>query len=97
MRAGLVEEVREMFVLGADYIRGIRRAIGAPEMETYFMVENDMNVIEEITKSNILANAIEEIKTNTQKLIDSQLQKIRRLKDELGWKLHRIDQILPQT
>ena len=63
VRAGLVEEAREMFVLGTDYVRGIRRAIGAPEMETYFMVENDMNV--ETTKSNILANAIEEIKINT--------------------------------
>ncbi|XVE91865.1 hypothetical protein REPUB_Repub01dG0048100 [Reevesia pubescens] len=88
--AGLVDEVRDMFVPGADYTRGIRRAIGAPEMENYFMIENDVNV-DETTKSNILANSIEEIKINTRKLIDSQLAKIHRLKNELGWKLHRVD------
>ncbi|XWS34380.1 hypothetical protein CRYUN_Cryun21dG0034000 [Craigia yunnanensis] len=88
--AGLVEELREMFVPGADYTRGIRRAIGAPEMESYFMVEKDTSV-DEATKSSILSNAIEEIKINTQKLIDSQLGKIRRLKNKLAWELHRID------
>ncbi|XVE85552.1 hypothetical protein DITRI_Ditri17bG0099400 [Diplodiscus trichospermus] len=88
--AGLVEEVREMFVPGTDYTRGIRRAIGAPEMEPYFMVEKDTSV-DEATKSSILDNAIEDMKTNTRKLIDSQLEKISRLKNELGWELHRID------
>ncbi|XWS22931.1 hypothetical protein CRYUN_Cryun29cG0078100 [Craigia yunnanensis] len=90
VKAGFIEEVREMFVPGADYTRGIRRAIGAPELEPYFMVEKYMSVDEAI-KSKILANAIEEMKINTQKLIDSQLRKIRRLKNELGWKLHIID------
>ena len=90
VKAGFIEEVREIFVPGADYTRGIRRAIGAPELEFYFMVEKYMSV-DEATKSNILANAIEEMKINTQKLIDSQLGKIRRLKNELGWELHRID------
>ncbi|XP_022735645.1 adenylate isopentenyltransferase 5, chloroplastic-like [Durio zibethinus] len=88
--AGLLDEVREMFVMGADYNRGIRRAIGAPELESYFMVEKDTSG-DEATKSNILANAIEEIKANTRKLVDSQLGKIHRLKNELGWDLHRVD------
>ncbi|EOY01252.1 TRNA delta(2)-isopentenylpyrophosphate transferase, putative [Theobroma cacao] len=87
---GLVEEVRAVFVPGADYTRGIKRAIGAPEMENYFLVENNIKVDEAI-KTKILANAFEEIKINTRKLVDSQLRKIQRLRDELGWKMHRID------
>ncbi|KAE8698082.1 Adenylate isopentenyltransferase 5 [Hibiscus syriacus] len=89
--AGLVDEVRGMFRDGGgDYTRGIRRAIGVPEMEAYFTVEDDENV-KEATKGKILANCIDEIKENTLKLIDSQLGKIRRLKIELGWKLKRVD------
>ncbi|XVF02975.1 hypothetical protein REPUB_Repub04eG0220600 [Reevesia pubescens] len=88
--AGLVEEVREFFIPNADYTRGIRRAIGAPEMESYFVIEKDENVDGAI-KRKILADAIKDIKLNTQKLIDSQLLKIHRLKNELGWEFHRID------
>ncbi|XP_012477836.2 adenylate isopentenyltransferase 5, chloroplastic [Gossypium raimondii] len=88
--AGLLDEVREMFVAGADYGRGIRRAIGLPELEAYFTVEKDSNV-DEATKAKILANCIEETKKNTLKLIDSQLGKIRRLREEVGWKLQRVD------
>ncbi|KAK8560794.1 hypothetical protein V6N13_026229 [Hibiscus sabdariffa] len=91
--AGLVDEAREMFVPGGgdnDYGRGIRRAIGVPEMAAYFTVENDENV-DEATKGEILASCIEEIKVNTLKLIDSQLEKIRRLRNALGWKLKRVD------
>ncbi|KAB2018984.1 hypothetical protein ES319_D08G268000v1 [Gossypium barbadense] len=88
--AGLLDEVREMFVAGADYGRGIRRAIGLLELEAYFTVEKDSNV-DEATKAKILANCIEETKKNTLKLIDSQLGKIRRLREEVGWKLQRVD------
>ncbi|XP_021293489.1 LOW QUALITY PROTEIN: adenylate isopentenyltransferase 7, mitochondrial-like [Herrania umbratica] len=87
---GLVEEVRAVFVPGADYTRDIKRAIGAPEMENYFLVENNIKV-DEATKTKILANAFEVIKINTGKLVDSQLRKIQRLRDKLGWKMHRID------
>ncbi|XVF85529.1 hypothetical protein PTKIN_Ptkin17bG0124700 [Pterospermum kingtungense] len=90
VKAGLVDEVREMFVPRADYTRGIRRSIGAPEMEPYFLVEKDMSV-DEATKRHILSNAIEEIKINTCKLIDSQLKKIHHLNNNIGWKLQRID------
>ncbi|PPD77248.1 hypothetical protein GOBAR_DD25814 [Gossypium barbadense] len=88
--AGLVDEVREIFVANADYGRGIRRAIGLLELEAYFTVEKDSNV-DEATKAKILANCIEETKKNTLKLIDSQLGKIRRLREEVGWKLQRVD------
>jgi len=36
---GLVDEVRGFFKPDADYSRGIRRAIGVPEMDTYFRLE----------------------------------------------------------
>ncbi|XP_021293556.1 adenylate isopentenyltransferase 5, chloroplastic-like [Herrania umbratica] len=90
VEAGLVEEVRGTFVPEADYTKGIRRAIGAPEMHDYFMLEKDTN-IDDSTKNEKLAHAIEEIKVNTCKLVDSQFQKIQRLREELGWKMHRID------
>ncbi|KAA0036515.1 adenylate isopentenyltransferase 5 [Cucumis melo var. makuwa] len=86
---GLVEEVREMFVPGADYSRGIRRAIGAPELESYFKAEK--NNEEETYKKELLKSAIHEIKENTCKLALRQFGKIHRLRDELGWGLHRID------
>ncbi|OMO72653.1 tRNA isopentenyltransferase [Corchorus olitorius] len=86
--AGLVEEVRGMFFPDTDYTRGIWRAIGAPELHRYFMLEKVIGV-DESTK--MLEDAIEEIKGNTRKLVDSQLEKIRRLRVELGWNMHRID------
>ena len=39
----------------------------------------------------MIIDAIEEIKINSRKLVDSQLEKILHLRDELGWKMHRID------
>ncbi|XP_022732955.1 adenylate isopentenyltransferase 7, mitochondrial-like [Durio zibethinus] len=64
---GLAEEVEAIFVPGADCTRGIRRAIGAPEMQNYVIVENNLNV-DESTKSKILIDAFEDIKINTQKI-----------------------------
>ncbi|XP_031267036.1 adenylate isopentenyltransferase 5, chloroplastic-like [Pistacia vera] len=87
---GLVDEVREMFDPEADYTRGIRRAIGAPEMHKYLEIEGH-DMVDEATKKILLNAAIEEIKDNTCKLVNCQLEKIRRLRDELGWEIHRID------
>ncbi|XP_044489987.1 adenylate isopentenyltransferase 5, chloroplastic-like [Mangifera indica] len=87
---GLVDEVREMFDPEADYTRGIRRAIGAPEMHRYFEIEGQ-DMVDEATKRMFLNAAIEEIKDNTCKLVNNQLEKIRRLSDEHGWEIHRID------
>ncbi|XP_038888774.1 adenylate isopentenyltransferase 5, chloroplastic-like [Benincasa hispida] len=86
---GLVEEVRDMFVPGADYSRGIRRAIGAPELDSYFKAEK--NNEEESYKNDLLKSGIHEIKENTCKLALRQFGKIHRLRDELGWGLHRVD------
>nr|XP_027101571.1 adenylate isopentenyltransferase 5, chloroplastic-like isoform X1 [Coffea arabica]XP_027109640.1 adenylate isopentenyltransferase 5, chloroplastic-like isoform X1 [Coffea arabica] len=86
--AGLVEEVGEIFDPEADYGRGIRRAIGVPEMDEYFRAEAKMD---ETSKETLLASAIEEIKSNTCKLACRQVEKIQRLKNELRWPISRID------
>ncbi|XP_059650010.1 adenylate isopentenyltransferase 3, chloroplastic-like [Cornus florida] len=88
VRAGLVEEVRKMYVPEADYTRGIRRSIGVPEMDKYFRAEKDMD---RTSKEMLLKASIEEIKNNTCKLVNCQLGKIQRMRYELGWLLHRID------
>ncbi|KAJ9152878.1 hypothetical protein P3X46_026388 [Hevea brasiliensis] len=89
VEAGLVEEVRAMVAPGADYTRGVWRAIGVPEMDDYLHAEKVM--ADEKTKKFLLEAAIERIKENTCKLVDSQLWKINQMIHELGWKLHRID------
>ncbi|KAL5858146.1 hypothetical protein ACOSQ3_005604 [Xanthoceras sorbifolium] len=86
---GLVEEVRGMYVPGADYTRGVRRAIGAPEMDRYFRVERTIQ--DEGIKRLFLNDAILEMKENTCKLVDCQLGKIQRLRNHQGWEIHRID------
>ncbi|KAI9182774.1 hypothetical protein LWI28_028744 [Acer negundo] len=86
---GLVKELRGMFAAAADYTRGIRRAIGAPEMDPYFQVEDKIQ--DEGIKKLLLNAAIQEMKENTCKLVNSQLGKIQRLRNQLGWEMHRID------
>ncbi|KAL3515203.1 hypothetical protein ACH5RR_022105 [Cinchona calisaya] len=88
VETGLVEEVREIFVAEADYSKGIRQAIGAPEMDQYLRAEAKMD---KTSKEIMLASAIEEIKANTCKLVRRQLAKIHRLKNELKWPIARID------
>ncbi|KAJ4832077.1 hypothetical protein Tsubulata_009840 [Turnera subulata] len=90
MDAGVVDEVREVFVPGKDYGRGIWRTIGVEELEPFFIVERT-NSADEATKKMLLDSAVEDIKRNTCKLAENQIGKIKRLRDELGWKLHRID------
>ncbi|KAI5327795.1 hypothetical protein L3X38_027191 [Prunus dulcis] len=86
--AGLVDELREMFGPGADYERGIRRAIGAPEMHAYFMAEMDHSE-DEAGKEFLFKDGIQKTKDNTLKLAESQVQKIERLRTK--WDIHRID------
>ncbi|URD85208.1 Adenylate isopentenyltransferase 5, chloroplastic [Musa troglodytarum] len=75
---GLVEEVRGLFDPDvADYSRGVRRAIGVPEMDRYLRAE--AAEADEATKARLLEAAIDEIKANTCKLTCCQLQKIHRL------------------
>ncbi|KAK1292341.1 hypothetical protein QJS10_CPB17g01926 [Acorus calamus] len=91
VEAGLVEEVRSMFEPDADYSKGIRRAIGAPEMDEYLRYSVTGEIGEEQKKEAMLHAAIEETKENTKKLTFSQLEKIDRLRRLPGWNVHRID------
>nr|GMC81091.1 adenylate isopentenyltransferase 5, chloroplastic-like [Ipomoea batatas]GME11549.1 adenylate isopentenyltransferase 5, chloroplastic-like [Ipomoea batatas] len=87
---GLVGEVRGIFGPDNDYTKGIRRAIGVPEMDKYLRAESNKDM-SDAEKKALLESAIAEIKTNTMGLIRHQVGKIRRLRDELGWPIHRID------
>ncbi|XP_057964211.1 adenylate isopentenyltransferase 5, chloroplastic-like [Malania oleifera] len=91
--AGLLEEVREIFVPGADYDKGIRRAIGVPEMDPYLRAESAAAGAEEDKKRKeaLLRSGIEAIKANTCELTCCQIGKIQRLRNEVGWAMHRID------
>ncbi|KAJ6368627.1 hypothetical protein OIU78_001079 [Salix suchowensis] len=70
--AGLVNEVRCMFIPGMDHSSGIWRAIGIPELEPYFQAE--MEMADELTKKILLDTGIKEMKENTKKLIEKQLR-----------------------
>ena len=78
VEVGFVDEVRGLFQQNADYARGLRRAIGVPELDKFIRSEGK------------LEDAIGEIKANTWKLAKRQLSKIRRLRDTRGWRLHRV-------
>ena len=88
VKAGLVDEVRAIFDPKADYARGIRRAIGVPELAQFLRMEGnaDPSILDAL-----LQDAVEAIKVNTYKLACRQLQKIHRLRDFWGWHLHHID------
>ncbi|KAH7866292.1 hypothetical protein Vadar_018376 [Vaccinium darrowii] len=90
VHAGLVKEVRGMFVPRADYTRGIHRAIGVPELDKYFRADT-MVEVDDKSKEVLLQSAIEEIKSNTRKLVVNQLAKIQRLRNERGWHMHHIN------
>ncbi|CAK8541983.1 unnamed protein product [Lathyrus sativus] len=90
VEAGLVDEIREYFVPGANCTRGIRRAIGVPELQRYFEIENNKG-IDEGDKEKILKKAISKTKENTCKLAENQLLKIEEMVNKLGWKMHKID------
>ncbi|XP_039136701.1 adenylate isopentenyltransferase 3, chloroplastic-like [Dioscorea cayenensis subsp. rotundata] len=86
---GLVEEARGVFnIEDDDYTRGVRRAIGVPELDKYF---RDENKVDSDRKAGILGEAIEQVKVNTCKLVSSQLVKIERLRVESGWDVKRLD------
>ncbi|URE06341.1 Adenylate isopentenyltransferase 5, chloroplastic [Musa troglodytarum] len=87
---GLVEEVRGLFDPDiVDYSRGIRRAIGVPEMDRYLRAEGTET--DEVAKARLLEAALDEIKANTCKLTCCQLQKIHRLSTLSGWNVNKVD------
>ncbi|XP_057475164.1 adenylate isopentenyltransferase 5, chloroplastic-like [Actinidia eriantha] len=83
VKAGLVNEVREMFDPEADYTCGIRRAIGVPEMDQFLRAESK---VDDETRGMLLREAIEKIKSNTCKLACCQMQNILRLQNQFEWK-----------
>jgi adenylate isopentenyltransferase (cytokinin synthase) len=93
LEQGLVREVRAFFRHDdGDYSRGIRRAIGVPEMDGYFRIEaaGALDGDDEL-RERLLAAAVDEIKANTCVLARRQLQKIHRLQGLRGWSIHRLD------
>ncbi|GJN03086.1 hypothetical protein PR202_ga20493 [Eleusine coracana subsp. coracana] len=88
---GLVNEARAVFVPDdADYTRGVRRAIGLPEMHGYLLAEREGGAGEEELLA-LLARAVGEIKENTCRLARAQAGKIRRLSGLEGWDVRRVD------
>nr|XP_025883842.1 adenylate isopentenyltransferase 5, chloroplastic-like [Solanum lycopersicum] len=89
VKAGLVDEVRQIFIPDADYTKGIRRSIGVPEMDRYLREETNIDGDDE-SKKMILQASISSIKHNTRMLICNQLDKIQRLISEKMWSFHHI-------
>ncbi|KAL3812703.1 hypothetical protein ACJIZ3_013971 [Penstemon smallii] len=84
---GLVEEAKEFFEPGGDYTRGIRRAIGVPEMDEFFRNE----FYDDSERSKVLEEAINQIKVNTCKLACCQLGNILRLGEQLDRRMYRLN------
>ncbi|CAK8541985.1 unnamed protein product [Lathyrus sativus] len=90
VEAGLIDEIRDFFVPGENCTMGIRRAIGVPELQRYFEIENDEG-IDEGHKEKILKESIAKMKENTCILAENQLIKIDNMVNILGWNMHKID------
>ncbi|PPD82829.1 hypothetical protein GOBAR_DD20236 [Gossypium barbadense] len=88
VKAGLVDEVEQMFDPMADYSRGIRRAIGVPELDQYFRAGS---ILDANIRARMLDTAISKIKENTCTLASRQFHKICRLYNQRNWRMHRID------
>uniref|UniRef100_A0A0E0D0T0 adenylate dimethylallyltransferase (ADP/ATP-dependent) n=1 Tax=Oryza meridionalis TaxID=40149 RepID=A0A0E0D0T0_9ORYZ len=97
VRRGLVGEARAGFVddgAGAGaadyYTRGVRRAIGIPEMHGYLLAEREA-AADDGELAAMLDGAVREIKDNTYRLAATQVAKIRRLSALDGWDVRRVD------
>jgi len=91
MARGLVGEARAAFIgVGADYTRGVRRAIGLPEMHAYLVAERE-GAAGAAELAAMLDRAVCEIKENTFRLARAQTEKIRRLSGLDGWDVRRVD------
>ncbi|BAF12055.1 adenylate isopentenyltransferase 3, chloroplastic [Oryza sativa Japonica Group] len=96
VRRGLVGEARAGFVDGAGaadyYTRGVRRAIGIPEMHGYLLAERSGGeAADDGELAAMLDGAVREIKANTYRLAATQVAKIRRLSALDGWDVRRVD------
>ncbi|XP_027351063.1 adenylate isopentenyltransferase 5, chloroplastic-like [Abrus precatorius] len=87
LNKGMVNELRPFFNPNGDYSRGIRKAIGVPEFDSYFRREEFSN---NETRQRLLQEAVGEVKSNTCKLACKQVGRIHRLRSVKGWKIHRV-------
>jgi len=90
LAAGMVDEIREYYVPGADNSKGIRRAIGVPELDSFFPIEKK-NDIDDAQKEKVLNEAIRNTKQNTCILVQNQLLKIENMSQMLGSMVYKID------
>ncbi|RHN51661.1 putative transferase [Medicago truncatula] len=90
VESGMVDEIREYYAPGADNSKGIRRAIGVPELDSFFQIEKK-NDIDDAQKEKILAEAIRKTKQNTCILVQNQLLKIKNMAQILGSMVYKID------
>ncbi|AES68977.1 putative transferase [Medicago truncatula] len=88
--AGMVDEIRDFFVPGADNTKGIRRAIGVPELDSYFEMEMKKG-IDDVEKEKILKESIRKTKQNTFILAENQVSKIQNMADTLGLMINKIN------
>lgn len=89
VESGLVDEVRQVFDPDSDnYTRGLRRAIGLPEMDQFFRAEAN---VDDETRAALLKMSIDKIKGNTCKLATYQLRNIRMLQKQMEWHIHHLD------
>ncbi|XP_028761045.1 adenylate isopentenyltransferase 5, chloroplastic-like [Neltuma alba] len=90
VEAGLVEEVRQMFDPYADYTKGVRKAIGVPELDQFLRAESS-STTDERRKKKLLEAAIGRLKMNNCRLASRQLLKIHRLHGLWKRNMHRLD------
>ena len=90
VKAWMVDEIRDFFVPGADNTKGIRRAIGVPELDSYFEIEMKKG-IDNAQREKILMEAIRKTKQNTFILAENQLSKIQNMADKLGSMINKIN------
>ncbi|KAJ7954961.1 Adenylate isopentenyltransferase [Quillaja saponaria] len=88
VEAGLIDEVKQTFDPMADYSKGVRRAIGVPELDQFLRAQG---IADERTKSKLLEAAIARIKVNNCILACRQLEKIHRLHTMWEWNMHHLD------
>ncbi|XP_004495223.1 adenylate isopentenyltransferase 3, chloroplastic [Cicer arietinum] len=85
---GMVNELRPFYNPNGDYSKGIRKAIGVPEFDEYFRMEN---LVDDESRKLLVEKAVSEMKMNTWKLARKQLRKIHWLKNVKRWEIHRLD------
>ncbi|CAA2988548.1 adenylate isopentenyltransferase 5, chloroplastic-like [Olea europaea var. sylvestris] len=84
----LINEARDFFDPEGNYTRGIKRAIGVPELHEFFQNES---ILDYEARARLLEDAIDKIKANNCKLASNQLQNIVKLRNQLEWHMYNLD------